>query len=137
MSKFDEKMFKRLAPLACCGGHPRTFISAAIVRKGRVISYGNNYMKTHPFQVKYSRNPESIFLHAEVNAIKNALRCIEVDDLLDCTLYICRQKYSASDKKSMIDGMAKPCDGCMKAIVEFGIKKVVYTTDEQGVFETL
>jgi deoxycytidylate deaminase len=123
--------------MCVCGSHPRTFISAAITHKNRVISYGTNQMKTHPFQVKYQRNAESIFLHAEIAAIKNALRFIDVEDLLETTLYVCRQKYIASHKKQMISGLAKPCEGCARAIIEFGIKKVIYTTDEDGVFETL
>jgi hypothetical protein len=38
--------------------------------------------------------------------------------------------------KEYVDGIAKPCEGCMRAIVDFDIKKVVYSTEEDGNFAT-
>ena len=48
-------------------------IAAAIVQKNNIVSIGVNSRKSHPFQKKYGKNDDSIFLHAETDAIKNAL----------------------------------------------------------------
>jgi cytidine deaminase len=79
-------------------------------------------MKTDPFQAKYSAKNECIYLHAEIHAIKNALKNIDVQELRKAKLVVLR-------KKGVAYGLAKPCEGCMRAIAEFGIKSVTYTTD--------
>ncbi len=107
-------------------------IAAAVVLHNKIISYGFCQYKTHPLQSKFSRNSSAIYLHAETCAIKNALRNIELPDLLKCTLYIARAKYSDEHKTNFIQGLAKPCCGCSRAIATFGIKKVVYTLDNDG-----
>jgi deoxycytidylate deaminase len=35
---------------------------------------------------------------------------------------------------TLVDGMAEPCSGCKKAIEHFGIKKVVYSTDNPDMY---
>ena len=104
-------------------------ISACIVLKNNLISYGFNQRKTHPFQAQYAKNDDSIFLHAETDAIKNALKRISTDELSRCTLYIARAKHISNRSAAWIRGLACPCEGCMRAIVQFNIKKVVYTVD--------
>ena len=82
-----------------------------------------------------STKPE--VLHAETNAISNALNHIPRRDLEKATLYIRRVKLPTKDDIAFVDGMAKPCTGCMRAIIAFGIKKVVYSTEEDGRYEML
>ena len=106
-------------------------IAAAIVYKNKVISYGFNQSKSHPFQNRFRKNPHSIFLHAEVDAIKNALRTLSNEDLSKCTLMVVRTKLD-KPKGSHILGNAMPCIGCAACIEAFGIKKVIYSTDEGG-----
>lgn len=109
----------------------RTRIAACITYKSEIISVGINQLKSHPFQAKFSRHEESIFLHAETDAIKNALKHIDVDQLSKCTLYVCRVKYDEQkSKKVQMRGMCKPCEGCQRAIATFNINKVVYTCDD-------
>jgi deoxycytidylate deaminase len=108
-------------------------IAAAIVYKGDIISLGTNQKKSHPFQAKYGKNPDCIYLHAEVDAIKNSLRHITVDDLPHAELYIARMKRPEPRAKYYIRGLCKPCEGCAKAIAAFGIKKVYYTCDDGSV----
>ena len=103
-------------------------LAACLVKGNKIISFGVNKRKTHPLQVKYARNSESIYLHAEIDVIKNSLKEISSEVLSDCTLYIARTKKNGSE------GISKPCKGCMRAIETFGIKKVVYTTDEENVY---
>jgi tRNA(Arg) A34 adenosine deaminase TadA len=105
-------------------------MAAAIVRNNKIISVGLNSKKSHPLQAKYGKNPQAVFLHAEIDAIKNALREIDIDDFAKCDLYICRVKKAKPFAKHYISGLAKPCAGCQRAIAAFGIKRVIYTTDD-------
>lgn len=107
-------------------------IAACLVYRNEIVSFGINQMKTHPFQAQFGKNKDSIFLHAETDCIKNALREIEVDELSRCILYICRMKYESQEKKKFIYGLAKPCPGCERAIVTFGIKQVFYSTNDNS-----
>lgn len=111
--------------------HPWAKLSAAIVHKGRIIAIGMNKMKSHPFQARFGKNKDAIFLHAEIAAIKNALRILDAKDLKNTSLYICRVKKEERDRQDWVDGLAKPCPGCLRAIAEFGIKQVVYTTGNE------
>jgi deoxycytidylate deaminase len=103
-------------------------IAAAVVRRGKVISYGYNHKKSHPFQTRFCKNPHAIFFHAEVHAIKNALKSVAVDDLSRCELYIVRAKRNKTNRK-WITGMSKPCSGCQKCIDLFDLKGVYYSQE--------
>jgi len=129
----DEKYINLLVNLAA-GAEPvaGARIAAGLVYKGDMISFGVNSRKTHPFQVKFQRNAESIFLHAETSAIKNALYLHSLEEIAKSTLYVVRVKYPSPTDKTLIFGLAKPCEGCERAIAEFGIKRVVYTLDGSG-----
>jgi deoxycytidylate deaminase len=108
----------------------RAKIVAAIRVKNKIISMGYNDMKTHPFQQEYSKNEHAIYWHAETRAIHNALRVANENDLKRSTLFVVRSKKSVyNDKHYDVCGLAKPCEGCMKAIKQYGIKKVVYSCD--------
>ena len=103
-------------------------IAAAVVRKGKVISYGFNHKKSHPFQAKFCKNNHAVFFHAEVHAIKNALTSINIDDISKCELYIVRAKRDKANRK-WISGMSKPCSGCQKCIDLFDLKSVYYSKE--------
>ena len=109
-----------------------TRVSAAIVYKNDIVSFGVSARKSHPFQAKYGKNEDAVYLHAETDAIKNALKYISVEELEKSTLYICRIKFTDTHKKNMIFGLSKPCCGCAKCISAFGIKNVVYSLDNTG-----
>lgn len=112
-------------------------IAAAVAIKNDVISTGYCQFRTHPFQARFSKNPEAIYLHAETNAISNSLNHISKKDLERATLYIHRVKFPNRDDKTFVDGLAKPCTGCLRAILSFGLKKVVFSTDCDGDYEVL
>jgi tRNA(Arg) A34 adenosine deaminase TadA len=103
-------------------------IAAAVVHRGEIISMETNIMKSHPFQKRFAKNPEAIYLHAETFAIMKALKKISVDDIENCEVYIARAKKN--DHKEWTLGNSHPCDGCLKCLVTFGIKKVYYTCEE-------
>ena len=116
---------------------PRAKMSSALVKNNKIMSIGINRRKTDPLQAKYGKNKDAIFLHSEINCIKNALREYDVENLKDSTLYICRVKRPDQKSKKWVWGQAKPCSGCSRAIAEFGIKNVVYTTDRHMQYEVI
>lgn len=101
-------------------------IAAGLVYKNHLISIGVNKRKTHPFQKRYGKNKDCIYLHAEIEAIKNALNLIDLNKISHSTLYVSRVKIHNG---KCVFGLAKPCKGCMKAISTFDIRKVYFTTN--------
>lgn len=137
MSKKIDKIFDILKTMAEDVSPVRSAkLTAAIVIKNRIISFGQNSYKSHPFQLEYGANSQSICLHAEVDAIKNALKRVDVDDLKRAKLFVARIKYSEADrfgKRHFVTGLAKPCLGCQRAISTFNIKEVYYTSDDNKI----
>lgn len=101
-------------------------IAAAIVYRGEIISVGVNSYKSDPLQAKYSKNEHAIYLHAEIASIKKALKRINKHELKKCDMYIVRRKIHNG---AMCNGLAKPCQGCQRAIDTYGIQNVFYTLD--------
>lgn len=100
-------------------------VAAAIVLKNKIVGLGSCSMKTHPFQAKFSRDEHSIHEHAEVSAIKNAIRRVGVDALSNSILIVVRRKHDQNGK--WVDGCAKPCTGCQRAIEHYKIKLTIHT----------
>jgi deoxycytidylate deaminase len=96
--------------------------AAAIYIGNKLISIGVNQLKTHPLQRRFGANQESIYLHAEIDAIRNALKKISPLDIERATLYIAHVRNGRPK-------ISKPCKGCARAIIHFGIKDVYWTTD--------
>ena len=111
-----EKVAEAIEPVA---NHR---LAASLIHKNNIISIGFNKKKTHPFQRQYAKNEDAIYLHAEIDCIINAMRNGE-EDMSKYSLYVLRAKKDGN-------GLAKPCEGCQRAIAAMGIKKVYYTTDE-------
>ena len=137
MKKVKTEILDTLAKFAEANDGSNVRFAAALVRNNKIVSVGFNRMKSHPFQAKFAKNEMAIFLHAEVHAIKNALRDYPVEDLSKMDMYIVRVKKPSSYSECYVWGMAKPCSGCQRAIAEFGVKRVVYTTDEHGCYEVM
>ena len=119
MSK-QSRIFKYLHTLAAQSprvGNAR--ISCAITSKDRIISATVNQRKTHPLQARYGKNPQSIYLHAEIAAIISALKDLEVRDFRYCDLYLAR--VSGVGRHPAV---VQPCPGCARAIRDFGIRRV-------------
>jgi tRNA(Arg) A34 adenosine deaminase TadA len=127
----SDYIFGLLEKVALSSDHERYFLAAAITLRNSIISFGVNRMKTDPMQAKYAKNKDCIYMHAEIHAIKNALKKVEVDDLRKADLYVLRVRNEDGKR-----AMAKPCDGCMRAIAEFGIRNV-YFTNERGNAEVI
>lgn len=105
-------------------GHAR--LAACIVKKGVILGFGKNRYKTHPLQAKFAKNEKSIYLHAEIAAIVDALRRYEPEDIQWSTLYLVRAKKTQGIWGS---GYALPCSGCTQALGSFGIVDWRYTIE--------
>lgn len=101
-------------------------VGSSIYKGNRFISRAVNENKTHTAVVRYNdvlpftKEP---FLHAEMSALIKASKIIDEREFKDCTLYVARKLNCGGY------GLARPCRACMEAIKEFGINKIVYTTD--------
>lgn len=122
-----SKIAESTAPVA------QARIASALVYKNEILSIGTNKNKSHPFQKKYASNEDAIFLHAETDVIYNALRKYDTEMVAKAKLYVCRMKWVNDRKQYFIQGIAKPCKGCQRAIATFNIKHVCYTLDNEGV----
>lgn len=103
-------------------------IAAGVVYKKHLVATGVNSYKTHPMMWEFGKNQDALFLHAEVDAIKNSLKLITQEQLSKCDLYIVRVKKE-DGKSGWQKGLAKPCKGCQRAIETFDIRRVFYTND--------
>lgn len=132
----DVKVMKLARRLAIdnYGVKDRFKLTSIITYKRDIISIGNNILRTHPLQKQFAKNSEAIYLHAEINAISNALNHIDKSDLKKCTLYIHRVKRNDSNKlkAEWVDGLACPCSGCKAAIISFEIPRIIYSTNENN-----
>lgn len=100
-------------------------MAAILSYKGEVMSIGLNKRKTHPLQKKYSKNAHSLWLHAEIDCIRNALRSYSRAEISNFTLHVARLR------KDSLPAKAKPCTGCQRALEDYGITKVIWTDDPQ------
>lgn len=116
------------------GVQGRVKMAAGIIYKKHLIATGINSYKTHPLMCESNGYRDGqIYLHAEVDAIKNALRIISVDQLSKCDMYIVRLKKTQPYGTTFVLGLAKPCPGCMQLISSFNLKNVYWTEDEETV----
>ena len=112
------------------GVRNRFKLAAGIVYRNHLIATGVNSCKTHPLMLQFGKNSEALFIHAEIDAIKNALRLITQDQLAKCDMYVVRVKRPDNDLKNWQHAMARPCSGCQRAIISFGLKNIYYTTED-------
>lgn len=105
---------------------PRVFRSkhaALLCYKGRVLSIGVNRYKTHPMMKRFSRHPDAVNLHAEIDCIVKAINRYGTEILKSSQLYVARVLDNGTLRSSC------PCSGCRKAIEAFEISKVYYTVE--------
>jgi tRNA(Arg) A34 adenosine deaminase TadA len=102
----------------------RTKIAAIVIYQNRIVGVGVNDKKTDPLQARFGKNIHSIWIHAEIAAIKNSLRTINLEQLKKSTIIVTRMRRDG------FVGLAKPCSGCMRAIISFGFQRLIYTKDD-------
>jgi deoxycytidylate deaminase len=96
-------------------------MAAAIVVGNRIISFGiNQNIKGHPKQQPRPGWIRQASIHAELDALIRA----DYNLISGSAVYVVRRK--------IIDGsygLARPCNGCLKLLIDYGIKKIIYTID--------
>ena len=95
---------------------------AVLVRSGNVIGTGFNKSTNHPSIVSSEHIRGGCSRHAEMEAIRdaggNARRAV---------LYVARINKAGQQRNSL------PCKSCAAAIARLGIKRIVYTVDDNAV----
>lgn len=99
---------------------PNTQVGACIVKEKKIIGIGYNGLPIGCDDDEYPWDKEGDFLntkypyivHAELNAILNSIK----SDLKGATIYV---------------GLF-PCNECAKAIIQSGIKHIIYLSDKYG-----
>lgn len=104
-------------------------LAAAVAIRGKVIAFGRNSLRSHPFHQRYGKNEFSPYWHAETHAIFNSLKRVTLDELHKATLYVVRVKRPSERSRDWALAMAQPCRGCRRCIFDFGIPRVVYSTE--------
>lgn len=104
-------------------------IFACIAKKNTILSVGHCSLRTNPFQKNFSKNDSAIHFHAENMAIWKAINSRNKinpheNNLKGTTLYLARTYKNGKQ------ALVTPCCGCMQAIIHFGIKRVIHTTDD-------
>lgn len=99
----------------------RARMCSLIIHRNNIKAVGFNQLKSHPLQAKYSPNPESIYLHAEIDAIKNYTYQYGNTGLDKCTLVVARVYKNGKP------ALARPCCGCWKAIEAFNLSDVIWS----------
>ena len=106
----------------------KVHVGAIATYKGKVIASASSSEKTHPLQKHYNKyrqfNQVGICLpkvHAEIALIAK-LKKLDIQPQY-VNVYIYR---TCKSKKF---GLARPCEACMMALINIGIRKIYYTTD--------
>jgi deoxycytidylate deaminase len=92
---------------------------AIIVKSGRVVGTGFNRFKNNPHNIPEDLIKVHCSRHAEEVAIREA-----GSNAKGAILYVARVNRQGMDRNS------KPCHICSQIIKDSGIKKVIYTVEE-------
>lgn len=96
--------------------HPKYKMGAVIVNK-KPVSVGCNLYKTHPI---FANKEDAASIHAEVKAILSCPR----SKLKGSEIWVYRETANGRT------ALAKPCEACQRIIIEAGIKRIFYTTED-------
>src|SRR5210317_986385 len=115
-------------------------LAAAVVFNSRKVSFGINSYKTHTIMANGHYRDGQIHLHAETEALVRASKVLRPEDFKKAELWVVRVSQQKNFKgvpkgpnwllkEGYREALAKPCDGCMRLITEFGIRKMEWTID--------
>lgn len=122
--KVNSRIYHLAQKLAKKSDHHSYRLGCVIFRNADIIGLGHNQLKTH------SKSPHPWkSIHAEFAAAQEALH--RKDSLKGYYCFVYRENISGKI------GMAKPCTSCMKYLLDLGIEKVFYTTNESYEMEEL
>ena len=142
ITKFDERMFAEARKVAKTSSFENFHMGCVIVYKKHIIGAGSNSDKTHPMQAQYNkyrkfnktRNGIKHSLHAEIAALNSISYPVGLQvDWEKIKVYI----YRICPGKKRGHGLARPCEGCMRALKDLGIRHIYYTGEESFIYERL
>lgn len=113
-----DKSFLSVARYFSTKSNARNMHGAVIVKGGRVLGTGYNRNRNHPKIVSPEHIKTKCSIHAEESAIKDANY-----DVRGAIIYVARVSKNGEDRDS------KPCARCSELIKEYGIKRIIYTTN--------
>jgi deoxycytidylate deaminase len=131
------RFFTHARHMAEMSDYTRCPIGCIAVYKNKIIGCGFNSHRTHPLQQQYNQyrnfgnNAGNALakIHSEI-AVISQIQNLGID-YSKVELYIYRKC------KSRDCGIARPCEGCLRAILELGIRRIFFTTDTGLSFEKL
>jgi len=135
-TKHELHLFEVAKTVALTSPHHKARVGAVIESRGEIIAVGTNGIKSHPLQQKYNqlrfRDDDVSSMdhrtHAELAALIKAGGNI---DPVRAAMYVYRIMKNGSR------GMARPCGGCVPALLDFKVKRVYYTTTDGFAYEEL
>jgi tRNA(Arg) A34 adenosine deaminase TadA len=99
-------------------------MAAIISKRKRVLGIGFNSRKTHPLQRRFSDHDLKVCIHAEIDALRDALRNYDEEAIRGAEIFVARVLKNGSP------ATAKPCKTCQVALDTFGIAAVYWTEHE-------
>ena len=120
------KLFNLARAVAQTSTHDKARIGAVIIVGKDIVSVGVNGNKSHPLQKLYNKyrfddDRARCLKHAEIDAIIKAKRDPLNDD--GAAIYIYRELRTG------VQGMCRPCAGCMRALSDYNIKSIFFSTE--------
>ena len=132
LTKRDHQYFAVATALAKTSNHFKAKLGAIIVHKNEIISTAVNAAKSHPIQKLYNIHRNIQITHNHIHAeIHSIIKTTNKQKLKGATIYVSRVK----NDQAM--GMARPCPACFRAIQDYGIKNIFYTTNNGYAQETI
>ena len=121
----ERRMLEQAAKLAKTSAFP-TFKHGAVLARGASIhNQGVNKNQYCSFAARFKKNPKHATIHAELGCILGVDRSITEG----ATVYVARINKTGEWKNS------KPCKMCQAAMEHVGIRKAVYTIDQNTIGE--
>lgn len=143
LTNFDYKMFERAHQVSYTSTYKSHNLGCVIVYKHHIISQASNSNKTHPQQREYNmkyrtfrkgKKPIIDSIHAEMKALSEISYPIAQQiDWSKVKVYV----YRNCPGKKLGFGMARPCEACIAALRDKGIKHIYYTTDAGFAYEEI
>lgn len=135
MNKVELKFLTIAERVAISSLHPAFKIGAVVAQKSTLVSLSANEIKSHPLQKRMNiyRFPADDtckhFLHAEISALLKAKRLRKV--LSNATVFVVRKDGHNNF------AMARPCPACLHVMSMFGVKTIIYSTENGFIKENL
>lgn len=124
-------LLARARPLIRPRGSSSISRMVAILSDGVSEFVGENSYQTHPLAKRFSRNPERVHLHAELDAVIKAARYFTGRLGVKRDTYVDLGEFKLSVARVLADGtpaLAKPCPDCDRALKYFNVTEVEYTS---------